>query len=407
MKKNFLKMIYRTDNYGYGMTVLLGFVFILSCFLSCQREASIGQYPISNDPPPPPIVVSVTNTNGGADITFKVPSKEDLLYVEARYEIIGGLERVTKVSSYENILKLSGIGDTLVHKVVLRSVDRSQNRSVPVETTFRPKTPVVVLVANTIKMTAVFGGIVIDWVNITGEAIVVIPSFKNADGKVVDLERVYSGASTGMKLIDKLDTTKREFFVKIMDRWDNISNPVSRLLKPKAEEVLVKKNITALNLSDDSQGAYGSSIASTIDGDQLSWWHTGAGNLPHKLSYDLGSVLRLSRININEGAYCWYWAAWKTLDIYGRIDRPVDGAGLDTWKKLKSNVTFPAPPSGMAPGSNANSGPDADWARKEGMMILFDPEKEDTQIRYLRIVFTSSYGSTDVSMGEINLWYTF
>lgn len=405
MKKNFLKMINRTDDCGHGMTVLLGFVLILSCFSSCQREASIGQYPISNDPPPPPVVTTVTNTNGGADITFKVPSKEDLLYVEARYDIIGGLERVTKVSSYENMLKLSGIGDTLVHKVVLRSVDRSQNRSVPVETTFRPKTPVVALVANTIKMTAVYGGIVIDWVNITGEAIVVIPSYKNADGTIVDLERVYSGASTGMKLIDKLDTTKREFVVKIMDRWDNTSNPVTRLLKPKAERTVDKKNMSVFTLSDDAM-PYASGIAITFDGDQLSWWHS-SGNLPHKITYDLGSVMRLSRININEGVYCWYWAAWKTLDIYGRIDRPVDGAGLDTWKKLKSNVNFPAPPSGMAPGANANSGPDADWARKEGMMILFDPEKEDTQIRYLRIVFTSSYGSTDVSMGEINLWYTF
>ncbi|HZL09531.1 MAG TPA: DUF4959 domain-containing protein [Prolixibacteraceae bacterium] len=394
--------------FGKRIPVLLGLVLLLILFSACQKETKIGQYPLDSVAPPPPTIVSTTPTNGGADVKFTVPADEDLLYVEARYKVKGEIEKVTKVANYENILKLSGLGDTLLHSAELRSVDRSQNKSTPVNISFNPLTPIVKLVSRSLSLKAVYGGIVIDWTNATGEAIVVIPSYYDANGDTVNLERVYSGAATGTKLVDGLDTTQRTFSVKIMDRWDNLSEPVVASLKPKAEVFLDKSGITFFTAPWNSDAGYGTTYANMFDGNMLTYWHSSTG-MPANLTFDLGKTIKMSRIMVNAGLNAYTWSAWRTLNIYGRVETPNPGTdgSLDSWKLIKSNVTFPPPPSGAAEGTGANKGPDGAWARGEGMMIIFDPDVEDTELRYLRIEFTSDFGANDCTSGEFSVWYTY
>jgi hypothetical protein len=131
--------------------------------------------------------------------------------------------------------------------------------------------------------------------------------------------------------------------------------------------------------------------------------------MPANLTFDLGKKVKMSRIMINAGTYAYYWAAWKTLNLYGRVDAPNPGTDgdLSKWKLIKANVVFPPPPSGAAPGSATSSSADGTWARQVGCMILFDPDVEDTLIRYLRIQFTSDYGANNATSGEFSVWYTY
>ena len=66
---------------------------------SCA-EQPIGSIPMDSESPGPVTDIEVTNVPGGADINYKIPSDNDLLYVKASYELENGTKSSVMVSMY-------------------------------------------------------------------------------------------------------------------------------------------------------------------------------------------------------------------------------------------------------------------------------------------------------------------
>src|SRR5215831_9856499 len=86
--------------------------------------------------------VQVTNVEGAAIITYKLPEDPSILYVQADYAINDKTTRQAKVSYYSDTIRVNGFAKEGDYKVVLYSVSRSEVKSDPVEITVKPLTPV-------------------------------------------------------------------------------------------------------------------------------------------------------------------------------------------------------------------------------------------------------------------------
>src|SRR5690554_6707340 len=114
-------------------------VGLIAGFFSCEEEL---RGPLTNDniPPSPVSEVTVTNLPGGAKISYKVPSDEDALLVEAIYKLDNGKVVTSKSSIFKNFVEVEGLRKIEDQEVELITVDRSNNRSSSVFATINPET---------------------------------------------------------------------------------------------------------------------------------------------------------------------------------------------------------------------------------------------------------------------------
>jgi len=378
-------------------------------FLNACEE--IERNPLTSDPVPPQPISNpvVINKPGGAVIRYELPMETDLLYVKAKYSLKDGEKVEVRSSSYLDSVKVEGFNNTDEHKVLLYTVDRSENVSSPVEVTIQPKTPPVLSVANTIAMTEGFGGIRIDWENPYKAPLSFIILAEDSLGEFNSVETIYSSVAEGTYNLRGFDPVERIFGIVVRDRWDNFSDTLKMPLTPLYEERFDKSKMEFVILpGDNSWLDYGRQHHWLFDDSPLTIIHSGnynSPNMPKKFTMDMGVTATLSRMVVHqheEVAPWTYWYAYKdgnprVFEVWGRPDAPASDGSFDGWTKLKECVAIkPSDEGGTAEEDEAHF--------HAGDEFVFDPS-EIPSVRYLRFVIKETWGrGSNVFVAEVTLF---
>lgn len=381
---------------------------------SCDEDE---KRPLIQDatPPGPVSNVEVENISGGAIVTYTLPNDEDVLYVEARYELVNGKTAIAKSSIYKKTLKIEGLGDTSEHVVQLYSVDQSENRSSPVEVIIKPTKPPVQLIRESLEISADFGGVSIFWENTTEADIAVVVSIENEVGDTEQVGIKYSYLARDEFAVRGFDTIPRVFSIFIRDRYDNISNSLVDTITPLFEEKLDQNLMKELDLPHSAPTGFGWVVSNLFDDNPNSGYHTATGWSdpdplpeytdvnPHILTIDLGVEAKLSRFSFLQRPGDWlythhnprFFDVWGTAEIN---DQNKDGS-FTGWTKLIENGEV-IKPSGLPLGQLSN---DDLEAAGRGHEFTFPLDSEP--VRYIRFVNIESWsGNQIMHMMEMDFW---
>src|SRR5690606_13397421 len=210
------------------------YYIILGLFLGgCQAEF-IGQYPTDAIAPGSVESVEVVNFKGGAEIHYKVPSDEDLLYVKAVFER-NGKKVEQKASIYDNKIILKGFGASQEHTVSLIAYDRSENASSSVNVTIHPLNSPIYDIMNSVEMTEDFGGVSLRWENPERYSIVLtILSYddKYGEEELFEADRFYTSALDGKGAVRGFTDDIRMFGYFVRDLYGNNTDTIFEYKKP-------------------------------------------------------------------------------------------------------------------------------------------------------------------------------
>jgi len=387
--------------------ILITLVFVF--FIACEEYT---HEPISPKGSKPLKVenVSVTPINGGLEFTYDVPNNNDLLYVKAVYKKSDGTESEVRSSIYKNTLTIEGFGDTEEKIVDLYAVNRAEISSDPVEIKAAPLTPPVFLVANTLEITADWGGAHYTWNNDVKKPIRVdLLADTIGDGTLIVKKTIYTEQLIGDYAIRGFESKPTLFAAVVRDQFGNKSDTIypatpDKKLTPLYEEVIDKTKFLNLALDNDTSfGAWGGDFYNLFDDDFNTFGHTqGDTPRPDYLSIDLGQTVKLSRFRVYmrspSSSYFFYTHGNpKKYRIYASYDKPSQDGSMDGWIKLRDCESIK--PSGLPQGQNSNE--DIEHGIN-GDEYTIDNQME---VRYIRILIDATWdgaGYTDFS--EISFW---
>lgn len=307
-------------------------LWLIPCLQACTEDP-IGQTPTDGVAPAPLSNVQVTNIPGGATFTYQLPKDQDLLYVEAKYEMKGVMRNV-KASCFENKLTIQGYADTNERQVSLYCVDRSNNYSEPVVVNISPETTPVVAIVESMTMAGDIGGVHITWKNEARASVNILLYAADSLGTMQLTDVVYTSVAKGSYYIRGFDDTKRRFGAVVKDRWENYSDTVSGIFTPRYEKLIPKKGIKKVQLTDDNNENLGSGVwqfgqmFDDLTGD-TNGWHTvdtWSGEYEHGpyFTIDLGHKVKLTRYKLwqRTGNFCYRHMNPKVWNLYTRTEDP-------------------------------------------------------------------------------------
>jgi len=218
---------------------------LLIGFSACEKKEE-------GDLTPPGVVtnVEIEPLNGGAKISYELPSDNDILFVKASYTNSLGTN-VFKVSSfYDNIIEIDGFNDTNEHEIKLEVIDRSNNASQPVYKSFTPLKSHIQLVQESMVLTPDFGGIRLEWENPAAKTVFTYFTYADTNGN--EITRILPSSKMFEKMVVRgMDTTSTECFVQVEDFYGNKTENISKgSYSPLFEQKIDKTKWTLLsNLS--------------------------------------------------------------------------------------------------------------------------------------------------------------
>lgn len=314
--------------------LLLYSVLLLIGILQACKEDPIGQTPTDSVAPGKLTDVKAVNIPGGATFTYKLPLDQDLLYVEAKYEM-KGIVRNVKASCFENKLIIEGFADTNEHPVSLYCVDRSNNYSEPVVLNITPGETPVHLIGKTLTLARDIGGVHVVWENETQSAVNVLLYAADSLGVLQLADVVYSSVAKGDYYLRGFDDSERRFAVLVKDRWDNYSDTISGVFTPRFEQLIPKKDIKKLQLTDDNSENVGDGtwqfyqmFDDITQGDGNGYHSQNAWTAPYEhgayFTIDLGHKVKLTRYKLWQRGDTWPYTHHnpKVWSIYGREGDP-------------------------------------------------------------------------------------
>lgn len=380
-------------------------LLVLFFFIACN---DVERKPYDQDGVAPEQVsdVIISTIPGGAEITYKLPSDPDLLYVEASYVLPNG-DHLRVNSSYNGrSIKVEGFAEVKEYQVELTSVDRAGNRSEPYVVNFTPLEPPVISVFNTIKMQADFGGVNLQWENPTEAELALIIYKKDELGDDVNIDTYYTSAKTGAYTVRGQKVEEADFSVKVRDKWNNFSEVKREKLTPLYEEKLDRNNFKFLGQDYVERVTDYDRTALLWDGKHEDNAFNGS-DFPWYVSFSLGDKpMRLSRLVIWQ--YSWpfnnyghYYAGGngKIFEIYGSNEPTADMSG---WTLLQTCEIVK--PSGLpyAIGRDNMSDEDYDLARNKGHE--FNVPLDAPAVRYIRLRSIDTFGSNLANCSEIEFY---
>lgn len=308
-------------------------IFILLIFASLLyscNEDKVGQIATDGQAPDKVKNVVVQNIPGGALLSYDLPTDEDLLLVEARYEQKGTICNV-KASCFESKLTIEGFGDQEEHNVQLFCVDRSNNYSEPVSVTIKPEENPVFAIGRSIEMKNGIGGVDITWKNEL-ETIINLQLYAADEGNLLQLvEVVATNSAVGTFSLRGFDDQERRFAVIVKDHWDNLSDTVSGFFTPRFEQLIPKAGYKRLVLTEDNNTELGGNWAwgkmfDDVTGIDNNGWHVRTNGSGHGVYFtiDLGHEVELTRYMLWQRGGNWPYTQnnpkrWK---VYGRAENP-------------------------------------------------------------------------------------
>lgn len=244
----------------------------------------------------------VTPINGGAIITYTVPKSDSLLYVMAEYKR-NGKTFTEKASVYSNTLRVEGFNTEDEVTVKLYKVNRSEQRSAPVELKFKPLEGLVSLARDSLKMQTAFGGFAASWPNAFSTELGIRAMYIDSANELVTKDVYYSTAEHDDHTFRGFPAKETTFAIAFEDKWGNVSDTTyfkttpffeEMIAKPYARLVLPYDNESTLNSSYDISHIWDGVVNTSHNG-----WLTVNGSSGSSITIDIGQWVKLSRIVIH------------------------------------------------------------------------------------------------------------
>ena len=393
---------------------IYAWLLFLVIFASCSEVNLLHPYGEDDGVPPGPVSdISVRNWSGAATIKYSLPKDKDLAYVKAEFEGTNGQKREVRASGYVDSLVIDGFGDTRDYSVTLRSFDKFENASEPVEVTVTPEIPPIQKVFESLSYQIDFGGFIVSFENETKSEVAIY--ILNRDTITMEMgyyDAYYTEQAKGQYAVRGLPAVENEFGIYVRDRWDNVSDTLYFTGTPWREDELDRSGFTYVSATSIP----GDVTWSGYMGNPVYMWDGEVGNgnfghteypvpFPHRLTVDLGVKAKLSRIRTWQRPgddVQWQHGAWKKFNIYGCVELPSTAAmqedPLNGWTLLGSFESIK--PSGLPLGQVSD----------EDMQLLADGEefvfgRDVTPIRYIRFEVLMSWSGMECSvLSEFRLW---
>jgi hypothetical protein len=424
-----MKIVFYSNNNLKSRQAGLFFSWFLTAVLiipgmSCGKADLNEPIGVSDAAPKVVEVTDVQNISGGAIIKYNVPKDDNVNYVEAVYEI-KGKETKKKGSFYTNELLLDGFPDSRVYKVSLYSVSFTEKKSEPVVISVNPATPPFQLVAQTLNVQPVFGGVKTTFKNPTRSNLQITFLEKNNQGRWSEVQTLYTSLDSGTFYLRGLQSRVYQFGVVCRDRWQNVSDTLTISSQPLHEELADVTKINSYPLPSDITYEFPLTARQPF--------HTGAGTgvgnvpclwngethapfsktpffffqnitaglpfsgLPSSITIDLGKRYTLSRFvywpRASSGTaiqynYIFGTTHVKTFELWASNNPASDGS-YDSWTKI--GFFESKRPSG-------NTTPGNDYNTEEDRRIAvtgesYDMPEDISAYRYIRYKVFSTWGA--------------
>lgn len=381
-----------------GLTAIVCCLLVTAC-----KEEIMKPLPGSSNTPAVVTDITVANGHGEAKIMYKVPADPGLLYVEAKWTH-KGVERNTKASYYSDTLTLEGFGDTSEYNVQIYSINKSEQRSAPVNIKVKPLTPPVAEVFKTLTVRPDFGGLNIGFINETRGNVVIDVITPDSMGVMAPADAFYTNLYRDSFSVRGYKAEPRTFGIYVKDRWGNFSDTMYTTLTPLFELQLNKalfKELIPIG-GDVNNDIYSAAYPMRNLWDNTnSIYVTKQGlGVPESFSIDLGVRAKLSRMKyFQRQSTAFYFTSGtpEYFEVYGSNNPTADG-NWNSWTLLRNCVS--RKPSGLPLGvvtaddiSYALAGED------------FDFPIDAQAYRYLRFKVTKSYGNgNNITFAELTFW---
>ncbi len=371
------------------------------------KETTFGPLVKNGNTPGKLTNLTVENLPGGAKVGYTLPNDEDVLYVLAEFSAADGTKRNVKASSYSNYIILDGFADENERKVTLSVVNRSENRSEPVEVTIKPERAYLHDVFGSLRVRETFGGIDALFSNEHEGEYIFHTMLKNEEGEWEQYDRLYTKSKEREYAVRDLPAEPIEFAFFFTDKWKNNSDTLVANLTPLFETQLDKalwKHLPLLNDTYTSEYATWA-IQNLWNGNTANFFYVKAAlpglALPNWFTIDLGQEAKFSRIRVQQlsHANAWIFAsgAPQQFEIYGSNSPASDGS-WDSWTLLGQYESVK--PSGSALGFLSNEDIAVGKAGED-----FNFSVDAASYRYIRFKTNRTWGGNlNPMIAELTLW---
>lgn len=378
-------------------------ITLLSFFLSCAKYE---HKPLTSGEKPERLTdLVVKNLPGSAEITYTVPDDPNILYVEAIYELNNGQKKSAKASVFQNYIVLQGFNDTSERQISLYVVNRSEERSIPVDVKIKPLISPMESVFESLSVEGTFGGVTVSFENNDDEnKYVLVTIMKDNSNEWVIYDRLHTSAKRKEYSEYGLSARPIEFGFYLIDEYQNYSDTLFETLTPRFEEKLDKNLWNLYPLDNDT---YKSKSASRLP--ELMWdestttmpYQIENDELPAWITIDMGQKAYLSRFVYNtysEHNYDWFFAqdTPEEFEIWGSNDPSKDGDWAN-WHLLGKKKT--EKPSGLP---RKQFSDDDIQAGLSGSSLILNTDKA---FRYFRFKTISTWDKlTSITIGEFTMY---
>lgn len=394
---------------------VLALSFMILVSGGCEKAPGYNEI-ISTDQTKPGIVtdVAVHNFEGGAYITYTLPTSDNLLYVLAEYKINDEISRQKKASYYTDTILVDGFAKSKDYEVTLYSVSRANLKSDPVTVKVHPGTPPYLAVFPTITVQPDFGGVHVSTMNADSKPVGVVVVTRDENGDLSPVEQVYSDDTSIAFTVRGYEASPREFGVYITDPWSNNSDTLFSTLTPLHEQQFDRNRFSQFRLPSDAPEGYGWTMSNLWNGTGTgTGYHTAVGTgMPQTFTFDLGVTGKISRFRVWERGdnYAYAhgnpkrWALWGSNDpeddaLPADVSALKPGHQVDSWTFI-GYFEVPPKPSGRPSGDNTPEDLAANAAGFE-----FNVSIELPPLRYIRFQTLESFSGGDfMHMTEIAFW---
>lgn len=380
---------------------LLGIIILIQ--MGCKKDTIDRSMEKDGQPPASVQVNKVVPLSGAVEIYFKQPAELDLLCVRASYTTKDGIVRETKVSRFNNSIKLAGFGDTSNYEIKLVAEDKGGNLSPVTEISVKPGQPAITTVMKDLAIQPDFGGVNIQFNNADRDNLAIVLLTNDTLGNFVPINTFYTDLKAGDFTTHGMKAIKTKIGVYVRDRWGNISDTLITDVLPLFEIQLDRTKMKEVVLPDDAPLGYGGNVKFLFDGSAAnngkSYYHSGdAAKMPQRFTFDMGVTAKLSRLVwfMREGFFYTLHNP-RNVEIWGSNNPDPDGS-WDSWILLAKHEQIK--PSGLPAGELSQADMDA-AAAGETINFPLDAPK----VRYIRFKTTRNWSDgTYCNFNEIQLF---
>ena len=387
--------------------------------VACKEDLG-DKTPSSSDKTSPGTVtdVQVSNTAGGAEISYSLPNEGNVLYVKAVYKLPTGETKIAKSSRYSSKLVLEGFADTLRHDVEVITVSKSEVESTPVHVTVKPLESPIWKVFKSLTISNYYGGYNLVAANVLRGNISLMVMRKNQlnEFEVDNFKSLFTNESAISSKVRGLDTTKQVYAFFVKDKWGNSTDTLYKEIKPLYETMLdiakFRDNTLPGDASMVTNGNPSPRVSHLWDNRVgypfVSFTNqTGTGGAaPHMITFDTGILSKVSRVWIRPfpegrsgGRASFFLSTMKRFEIYGSVNPNPTGALDDTWIKLGTYELIRK--SGLS--YSANDTPEEAIEVDRG--YDWETDLNAPKVRYIRIRCLENFaGGTNQSINELRVY---